>query len=93
MNKQEIKEWIKSHRIFDWIEENLGMCGEDDDREITKIYEDGDKLFALNFFNGSVCEKWENNQYVLGCYEPVEVVKKVTMIPEITYEPVVKGGK
>jgi hypothetical protein len=56
MNKQEIKEWIKSADLADTMDLDHDECG---NYWRTNIYKKDGKYFRLSFCNREPSEKWE----------------------------------
>ena len=68
MTLPELKDWMKNHPCIDV---DVDRYDESGNREETKIFQVGDKLFAVELLNG---EPYPTNNK--GNYQPHEVVKK-----------------
>ena len=66
MTLEELKKWMKSHSCIDV---DMDRYDESGNREETKIFQVGDKLFAVELLNG---EPYHNK----GNYQPHEVIRK-----------------
>jgi hypothetical protein len=83
MNKQEIKEWIKSAIAVDCINE------EDDGCFATRIYKKGDKYYSIDFYNFVPRPiKLNEGKGICDVYDAKEVKRKTRMVEEVYYEEV-----
>ncbi len=89
MTKQEITDWIKNHRCIDHINEFTDGCG---NYEVTKIYQDGEKLFAVDFFENHPAHSYTSKKgYDYNHFPaPREVIRKTRIVEETYYEPIEK---
>jgi hypothetical protein len=69
MTLEELKTWMKSHKHVDTAEHRYDECG---NLETMEIFQDGDKLFGIEFLNGHPLSKYQTP----GIYQPHEVIKK-----------------
>ena len=78
MTKDEIQNWIKNHQpAIDYDSQHDGCSNEWESR----IYQDGEKFYRVEFINGHPFEKRSERGYIRGEYsEPVEVVKKQRVV-------------
>lgn len=71
MTLDELKEWMKSHKVVDWDVEYDGQ-----NRLSYVIYECDEGLFRVDFCNKHPSEKWISEKgYMRGVYEPYKVRK------------------
>jgi hypothetical protein len=76
MSRDELNEWMKSHKCVDTTDFDIDGC---DNRYYSKIYEVDGEFFRVNFCNKYPSEKWGEKGYIRGVYEPEQVHKESWM--------------
>lgn len=71
MNKQEVLDWIKDSKCVDYIFEEAN-----NNTYEARIYNHDGKLFWLSFCNDGPVEKYSDNGYIRGFYQPIPVTSK-----------------
>lgn len=81
MTKEELKQWLAESKLVD---ENREFDDNGDSQE-WRIYKRDGRLYQVYFVNGRPCEKWEENRYVRGVYEPRQVIRETEMVEVTRY--------
>ena len=85
MNKQELKDWIKSAHYDGIAEEEHDSCG---NFFLTCIYEKDGKLYSIDYCNNEPSEVWSDKGFIRGVYQPKEVTRHTEMIERVYYKEV-----
>jgi hypothetical protein len=84
MNLKEINIWIKNATYVDETHDFPDSCGNEDSTEIYTVGDDP-QLWALDYTNGHLCEKWGEHGWIRDVYEPYKVKAETRVVTVTEY--------
>ena len=85
MTKEELVTWIKTAKYVDGSPE----YNEREKEWSYSIYEFEGEIYRVDYCNGHFSEEWGDKGCIRGSYKPYRVEKKVEIIEQVDYVPVV----